>query len=171
MAAGVPLVRTPGEVSWAAVQRAKEPHATVHASSFVRLTDNLRFTKCGLSRTDLELTGRSVTCRRCLQSLASAADPSLLNVDEVSPSTTPTVWVVEHGDYDERGIVLVAATDDAAVKAVKDSYPPPYIVRWDRLCGSRRSGRRVLTGHFEAVQHFSTKHQDDFEIQRWSVST
>jgi hypothetical protein len=59
-----------GAVSYAAVQRVGSPHATVHASNFVRLSDNLRYTQCGLSRTDLELTGRPVTCKRCVSGVA-----------------------------------------------------------------------------------------------------
>jgi hypothetical protein len=61
-------------MSWAAVvMKDPRPGAAVHAANFVRLPDNLRHTKCGMSRFDLEITSKALTCQRCRAIVAKEA--------------------------------------------------------------------------------------------------
>ena len=79
------------------------------------------------------------------------------------------VWVVESGDYENRGIVLVADSLESAVGAVKTLYEFPYIVRWEDVGEDEVEGG-VLVGHFDAVLHYSTKHTAEYEVSRYDVA-
>lgn len=81
------------------------------------------------------------------------------------------VWIVEHGDDEQRGVWVVHESLDAAVALLKAQFAPPYIVRWEDVRDTSSGERRewTLTGHFEAVQHYSTRHQGDFTITPYLV--
>ena len=78
-------------------------------------------------------------------------------------SELKTVWVVESGDYDQRMVVCVAASRDAAVSHVKDVYGPPYVVQWSER-ETHSDGGLTLTGTFQAVPGKSTSHTAHFDI-------
>ena len=83
-----------------------------------------------------------------------------------------TVYVIEHGEYEDRCISGIAASLDAAVKFVKTTYSSPYIVRWEELV-HRESGKSeywTLSGNFSAVQGYSIEHKGEFDITPWVVS-
>jgi hypothetical protein len=80
---------------------------------------------------------------------------------------TVKVYLVEHGDYEQRGVWGVYVSESAAVAGVKATFAPPYIVKWDEP--KRGRDRLRLTGHFEAVQHYSTQHVGDFDISEWEL--
>ena len=73
------------------------------------------------------------------------------------------VYVVETGEYEQRGILCVADSFGAAVDAVKRAYGPPYVVAWQDAdaCG--------LRGHFSAVLGYAMEHDADFSITEWPV--
>ena len=80
---------------------------------------------------------------------------------------------LEEGEY---GVVLVATTIEAAVRAVKARYTvAPYIVRWDEVRDtSLNTGRGLLErwtliGHFEAVQGYSIKHTAEYVIEPYDL--
>lgn len=81
---------------------------------------------------------------------------------------TTEVWVCESGEYENRGINLVAATLQAAIAAIKARYGPPYVVRWDEP-KLEKWGDWSLTGHFEVVPGYSIQYTDYFEFVRWDV--
>ncbi len=72
-----------------------------------------------------------------------------------------TVWMVESGEYEQRGVMFIAASKDAAIRAVKDSYAD-YKVVWAETDGG-------LAGTFEELQYLSTKHIAYFDITEWTV--
>jgi hypothetical protein len=78
------------------------------------------------------------------------------------------VWVVESGDYEQRGIDVVAKSLDAAVEAVKAMYPPPYEVKWGEVSESGW-GQFSLRGDFDAVPGKSTKHETVFTFTAFDV--
>ncbi len=80
------------------------------------------------------------------------------------------VWIVESGDYEQRGIALVAESLEAAIKAIKDRYGPPYIVEWNALKDEGEWGHS-LTGNFAHVTGRSSEHTGTFEIRTWDVAT
>lgn len=75
------------------------------------------------------------------------------------------VWIVEEGDYEQRGVVLVAASLDAAVNEIKRMYGPPYRVAWDDLNYDDETSP-CLTGHFEGVRGYSTTHTAHYSISK-----
>ena len=79
------------------------------------------------------------------------------------------VWVVESGEYEQRGIELVDISPEACEVAIKSRYGEPYKVRWEPL---RRigDGEQELVGYFEAVQHFSTTHTNYFTMTRYPLN-
>ncbi len=79
------------------------------------------------------------------------------------------VWIVESGDYEQRGIDLVAESLEAAIKAIKERYGPPYIVEWDEL--NEDKWGLSLTGNFAHVAGKSAEHTGTFEIAAWDVAT
>jgi hypothetical protein len=75
-----------------------------------------------------------------------------------------TVIIVESGEYEEHCVLAVASTREAAIGAVKEIFKsPPYIVEWIET-------RDGLTGHFEYVQHCSTKHTARFDFTEYEVA-
>lgn len=67
-----------------------------------------------------------------------------------------TVWLVESGEYEQRGVDLVGATKASAAAALRRSYGPPYRVEWvDHLDDPERPH---MIGRFEDVAGFSTEH-------------
>ena len=77
-------------------------------------------------------------------------------------------WVVESGDYEQRHVVMVAATPEAAVVAIKRMFASPYVVRWEDAAQDADGDWR-LVGHFDAVVGYSTQHQSTFEITRYPI--
>ena len=77
------------------------------------------------------------------------------------------VWVIESGYYEDRAVIAVAATLDAAVAYIKRLYGPPYRVVWDDLAIDGSDA--MLRGHFARVPKRSTEHDADFNIWRTDV--
>ena len=73
-----------------------------------------------------------------------------------------TVWVVETGEYEDRFIVGIYDSRKSAIEGIKEPYGSPYVVRWEQ-------NERILTGHFEEVANYCTKHSADFEIDLYPV--
>lgn len=90
-------------------------------------------------------------------------------------AATAYVWLVESGDYEQRGVDLIADSLETAVAAIKTRYGPPYIVAWDELAQHEWEGQSheewTLVGHFEQVIHYSTQHVGRFDISRWVVAS
>lgn len=78
------------------------------------------------------------------------------------------VWVVESGEYSQRGIVLVGASLDAARQAVIAQYAPPYIVEWEPVVNDAFEDW-ILVGNFEQVLGKSMKHRAEFTITPYEV--
>lgn len=84
------------------------------------------------------------------------------------------VWIVEYCDYNP-AICCVAMSVEAAVNAVKTIYGPPYIVSWEpaRHQTWRHHDQLIeqwhLTGSFEPVEGYSTKHVAHFDITPYDV--
>lgn len=72
------------------------------------------------------------------------------------------VIVVETGEYEQRYVVLVAATEDAAETAIKEMYRAPYVVSWEK-------NERGLCGKFSAVIGFSTEHVGQFDFTTYPL--
>ncbi len=72
------------------------------------------------------------------------------------------VWVIESGEYEQRGVNGVAVSVAAAVEWLKALYPPPYVVTWGEPAQDEYYLPKFvifrITGHFEAVQGYSVKH-------------
>lgn len=64
-----------------------------------------------------------------------------------------TVFLVEHGDYEQRMVSGVFSSLDAAVAAIKAPYSSPYIVSWDEPKEDRH-GEFELVGHFTRVEGY-----------------
>jgi hypothetical protein len=77
-----------------------------------------------------------------------------------------TVWLVETGEYQDRMVWVVAASLPAAVKAVKEGYGPPYVVRWEEKLDQDNP---CLVGHFEAVLGKSSCHTAVYDFIEWDV--
>lgn len=78
------------------------------------------------------------------------------------------VWIVESGDYEQRGIDLVAASPEAAVAAIKGRYDNGhYVVRWEDPTSDDRGW--TLVGHFDAVPGWSTEHRAIYDITEYEV--
>lgn len=72
------------------------------------------------------------------------------------------VWIIEAGEYNQRGVFGVALSPEGAVAAVKAEYGPPYIVKWDEPVYD--GGEWRLVGHFSEVLGKSTQHDCAFDI-------
>lgn len=81
------------------------------------------------------------------------------------------VWLVESGDYEDRGVDLIAESPEAAVEALKAMFPPPYRVEWSPI-GYRlsRSDDCYIVGMFDAVQGHSSAHTRCFEMRPMNVA-
>jgi hypothetical protein len=73
------------------------------------------------------------------------------------------VWLVESGYYSDRDVVGVYASESAAVDGIKAIYGAPYRVTWEPP--TRDGDTLILTGHFEAVDGYSTAHVSHYEIR------
>lgn len=76
------------------------------------------------------------------------------------------VWVVQSGEYEQRGIDLIAESFDAAVEALKRRYAPPYVVTWDEPVHEPYEG---IGATFASVRGYSVAHSTFFDIQEWDV--
>ena len=76
-----------------------------------------------------------------------------------------SVWVIETGDYEQRGVFGVAVSPEAAAACVKDCFTAPYIVRWDE---PTEAG---ITGHFRSVPNYSISHTARFDFTEHEVYT
>lgn len=77
------------------------------------------------------------------------------------------VWVVGSGAYEEWDVCGVAESLEAAVEGIKAQYGPPYVVRWKDP--QERYGDWSLTGHFEGVRGYSSKHTASFDIRPYEL--
>ena len=78
------------------------------------------------------------------------------------------VWIVESGEYEQRGIVLVAASREAAFEAVKALYGPPYRVKWS-IAPEDKYDAEALIGEFEQVTGYSVGHTARFDATPYDV--
>lgn len=84
------------------------------------------------------------------------------------------VWIVETGEYSQRGIAGVYSTPEKAEQGIKDVYSEPYKVAWEPIKDTswtypidgrtERVEQFTLVGHFEAVPGYSAKHRNEFDI-------
>ncbi len=80
------------------------------------------------------------------------------------------VYLVETGDYEQRHVMLVAVSLQAAVDEIKRVFSAPYIVHWHDLKDEswQYEGKPYeewgLMGDFERVAGFSTRHTGEFTI-------
>lgn len=72
------------------------------------------------------------------------------------------VYVIECGEHEGRHVMAVAASIASAVDYLKTTYAAPYQVRWEDVLDEIDSV--TLTGHFEQVLGYSTRHVARFEI-------
>lgn len=80
------------------------------------------------------------------------------------------VWVIEHGEYENRGVFGVAETVTAAISHIKRSYGYPFVVRWGEV-KCEPNGSWSIQAYFEAVPGHSTTHKDTFEITCYQLAT
>jgi hypothetical protein len=73
------------------------------------------------------------------------------------------VWVIETGDYEERRVVGVARSVDAAASLIKRRYLAPYIVEWKEP-KQDRNGDWSMMGHFGQVFEHSIKHSVRYDF-------
>lgn len=73
------------------------------------------------------------------------------------------VWMI-HGDD---CIVAVADSLDSAVAHLKSKFKPPYKVSWDELKIDQWGAD--LTGHFEMVPGWSTRHDYTYGFEEREV--
>lgn len=76
------------------------------------------------------------------------------------------VWIVEAGDYEQRGIWAVAESVEAAVQSIKDPHEG-YTVRWEGPTGGGDAYQ--LIGHFAGDPGKAIKHDACFDIDRHDV--
>lgn len=80
------------------------------------------------------------------------------------------VYVVSSGEYENYHVDAVAASVEAAVRWIKAGYAPPFLVKWDQLILPHHDDDRwLLTGHFEEVIGYSTKHDAIWDIEEYEV--
>ncbi len=72
------------------------------------------------------------------------------------------VWLVETGEYEQRYIVGVYESYDAAIGGIKRIYKHPYIVKWEM-------DGKDLIGHFDSVPHYSVECTGTFTIEPYPV--
>lgn len=78
------------------------------------------------------------------------------------------VWTVELEGYDERTSLFgVYSSMDGAIADLKSFYGSPYVVDWlepkETWCGFD------VTGRFDAVQGFSSKHSKIYHMRKWGL--
>jgi hypothetical protein len=73
------------------------------------------------------------------------------------------VWVIESGEYENRGVDGVAISTDAADRFIRARFPAPYIVTWNRVDDT------TLVGEFEQVLGRSTRHQSTYDFTEYEV--
>ena len=73
------------------------------------------------------------------------------------------VWVVESGEYEQRGIDGIFSSKTKAIEGIKAHYQSPYIVAWE-------TAGTGLLGHFKEVPNYSTEHSCQFDIERWILN-
>ena len=78
-----------------------------------------------------------------------------------------TIWVIESGEYEQRGVDGVALSPDHGLQFLQDRYKDPYVVKWLPL--ERNGNGASVTGQFEAVQGFSIKHTCRFDMTEHEV--
>lgn len=78
------------------------------------------------------------------------------------------VYIIETGEYSQRGVWGVADSVEAAVEHIKAAYPAPYIVSWRELqhevWGEGKYEEWRLVGDFSAVAGKSTWHTASYDI-------
>lgn len=72
------------------------------------------------------------------------------------------VIVVEQGEYEDRFVRLVAASEESAVVALKAQFPEPYKVIWQRT-------EHGLEGDFEKVLGFAVRHIARYDFIEFDV--
>lgn len=78
------------------------------------------------------------------------------------------VWVMEHGEYEQRSVWNVYSSPQSALTDLRATYGGSYIVRWDDIV-FQAEDNATITGHFEHVTGFSTKHTGEYELTRYEI--
>lgn len=75
------------------------------------------------------------------------------------------VWLVESGEYEQRGVVGIYESLEAAEACIKARYAPPFpdIVRWEPL--EQSVDGWTLTAHFEKLNGYSVGGPSYWDIQ------
>lgn len=78
------------------------------------------------------------------------------------------VWVIESGEYEQRGVNGVAASVETAAKFIRAGYGEPYVVKWDApiQCGDEWE----LHGHFSAVLGYSSDHEAIYTFTKYTLA-
>ena len=86
-------------------------------------------------------------------------------------ATGDIVYIVETGDYEQRDIMFVAASPEAAKCEIHATYSSSYIVDWDELKPNPLMGDDcwLLAGRFDEVLGYSTRHTAKYEITPYEV--
>lgn len=87
--------------------------------------------------------------------------------ERTSSAGVMAIWVLAEEGYDGYTIGYWQS-EDSALAALKERYAPPYRVKWTN---ERRDEEETffITGQFEKVLHYSTKHEATFSIRRAEV--
>lgn len=75
----------------------------------------------------------------------------------------PIVWLVESGEYEQRGVFGVYASVAAAVAGIKDTYSEPYVVSWQAL--AEVGDEWQLVGDFARVPGYCVNHRGVYDIR------
>ena len=78
------------------------------------------------------------------------------------------IWVVEEGDYEQRYVMLVGSSPEAALSAIKNTYDENYIVEWSGL-NEGTVGQYQVVGKFEWVPGKSTKHTAFYDLTEYDL--
>ena len=76
------------------------------------------------------------------------------------------VYVVQEETWDMASPVCIGATLDAAIRALKATYPPPYVVEW----GEYDPKTHFISARFSAVPGQSSEHKADYAIAEYEVA-
>lgn len=78
-------------------------------------------------------------------------------------------WVVESGEYEQRGVYGVYSSLQESVNAIKRRCGPPYIVTWRDPKKSSFGEDYELAGHFTGVPRHSGSGPRDWTITPYNI--
>lgn len=81
------------------------------------------------------------------------------------------VFVIETGEYEQRYVVGVAVSVDAAVRSIKETHKqPPYSIEWSAPEKDTHGDGWTLQGDFAARAGYSTKHTAFFSMEPFDLA-